>query len=501
MAGHGRQPGDAIRLGADRYGGPEGTLLGGSGRCGAYGPFNAKGIGPTPLASTSVDYAHAHGLLPLTDAIMEVIAGEVVCTELPQGGVPIIALIDTGVEACTNLGRPAERCAIIVRPNFFRIAHVERSILFGSSGFRGADQELDGRRTRDAIEFRAATDGTIDLRRLAERLTCQIGASRAHRLWIGRASSDNLTWAGAALDYGCVRALPHWRRAGDGNWQWFGNEVGDIAQIIRSVAETAARYDAPVTAIPTRQIKQLLSAMIDDFFGAACLHECGMPSNSDASKEFELLMLGLFEAQQRSSYLTTDRYTSWQHKDWIYYSLSPAACSRPASDDKLWRRVKDIVARAAREADQPVGLISAAASTWLQPRVLRYYHIAKWRARRIAASLSKCSTRHARARLSAFIRHEVTHSRRVFPTAPAGYIVRGFINRERDNLYLLECARSGTLRGAIETNRSEIVEAGLSSFFRDEPPARRTDVELTEVSVFPGASDTVRFHDRLQLAG
>ena len=62
--GHCR-PADGF-LNADRYGGTDGTIHGGSGRCGSKHGYIAKGIGRTPLVSTLADPGHSNGFLSLS---------------------------------------------------------------------------------------------------------------------------------------------------------------------------------------------------------------------------------------------------------------------------------------------------------------------------------------------------------------------------------------------------------------------------------------------------
>lgn len=140
-------------LGADRYGGSGGAIHGGSGRCGSDGMLIAKGTGPTPLVSEAHDWSHSHGCLYLYDAIREAVASEILNAEAPHGAVPIVAIIDAGFSLARTDADEPERCAILIRPAFLRLAHFERSLYFGTSGSANSDQFQDSLRVKDAIHF------------------------------------------------------------------------------------------------------------------------------------------------------------------------------------------------------------------------------------------------------------------------------------------------------------------------------------------------------------
>lgn len=80
--------GRPIELWADRYGETGGATHGGSGRAGTRGPFNAKGVGRTPLVSTDTDWYHSHGCMWLEEAIREAIVGETLHLETLRATYP-----------------------------------------------------------------------------------------------------------------------------------------------------------------------------------------------------------------------------------------------------------------------------------------------------------------------------------------------------------------------------------------------------------------------------
>lgn len=247
-------------LGADRYGGSGGAIHGGSGRCGSDGMLIAKGTGPTPLVSEAHDWSHSHGCLYLYDAIREAVASEILNAELPHGAVPIVAIIDAGFSLARTDADEPERCAILIRPAFLRLAHFERSLYFGTSGSANSDQFQDSLRVKDAIHFadehtqRDAgnpNDLGVDLSALYLRLAEQIAASRAHRLWTGRPTSDNITSNAQFLDFGGFRAVPTWKRGTDGHRHFFGDEMRDVRHSLPSLAYFSRSIPALTRQSPT----------------------------------------------------------------------------------------------------------------------------------------------------------------------------------------------------------------------------------------------------------
>lgn len=256
---------DSVSLSADRYGSTGGAAHGGSGRCGVKFGLNAKGIGATPLVSSSVDWYHSHGCMWLEEAIRETVCSELAELDIEKGAVPVIAIIDTGAPVHWGGGETGQRRAIIVRPNFIRLSHLQRSIFFGTSGFDGSDQQLDAQRTHEvASALWGASHKREELAVLAESplesalsVSEQIGYCHFHRLWPGPFYSSNCEIDGKLVDFGSFRSVPSWRRFyGDKNADGFGAEIPAAVAAYASLQPMLAR--AEVTAPSTHR---LISAM------------------------------------------------------------------------------------------------------------------------------------------------------------------------------------------------------------------------------------------------
>lgn len=104
---------------ADRYGSTTGkSVHGGSGRAATLGFFQAKGIGLTPLAGVGANWVHSHGCASMEESVREAIYSEIACAEFPHGAVPVIALLDTGLQThprhpLTTNAQPLQRALII----------------------------------------------------------------------------------------------------------------------------------------------------------------------------------------------------------------------------------------------------------------------------------------------------------------------------------------------------------------------------------------------------
>jgi hypothetical protein len=193
---------------ADRYGDDALTPHGGSGRVGTFGSFQIKGIGPTPLVGRHADWLHNHGCLWLEEGIREAVVGELIRTLFPVGSVPVLALIDTGIDARFTLDSPDRRRTILVRPSFFRPAHMQRAPMFiPLVGDRVTEQFIDARRTRDMV----ATFGTsAHLREFVEASARQVGYAYFHRCFLGGMLSSNWTLDGRVADFGGITNVPNW---------------------------------------------------------------------------------------------------------------------------------------------------------------------------------------------------------------------------------------------------------------------------------------------------
>lgn len=415
-------------LEADRYGGSGGAIHGGSGRCGAKDGFFAKGIGPTPLVAPNADWSHSHGCLYLYDAVREAIASELMQAELPNGAMPVIAILDAGFSVAPDANSPPERCGILIRPSFLRLAHFERSVYFGTSGFRGSDQDVDSARVRDAIRFadeRLGTSGSFDLSSAFGRWANQSGAARAHRIWGGRPTSDNITVTGAHLDFGSFRSLPNWKAADDGHGQVFGREVSDLQNAVPSVLHYFGKYSQGKAKRPDEKIlvantsHQLVRSFMD-----ACATAVGFAKGSPAYQAFGHCMLEYYAGQQRQAYLVDAPSKTWGRQEWLYHPVGQKG--GPASSSLTARVAKDILQLIQQEEEVEASARRAALLRWLSPRPTQYYHVSKSRARRAVAEAIQVG-RAGRAMIHAHISREIALARRVWSDLRRTDILLGYV--------------------------------------------------------------------------
>jgi len=172
----------------------------------------------------------------LEEAVREAILSEVCTATFPYGTVPTIAVIDAGAKLRWRDGTYGARRAIIVRPAFLRIAHLMRTIFFGTSGYPESDQVADAAYVRDM--WRAIP--TASLQKAFATVGAQFGFGNALRLWPGPFFVSNFTLDGALVDFGSFRALPNWFRAkGESRAHCFGGEATLVAAAARSLARNA----------------------------------------------------------------------------------------------------------------------------------------------------------------------------------------------------------------------------------------------------------------------
>lgn len=287
---------------ADLYGGTNGADHGGSGRCGMFGGYNAKGIGKTPLVSESVDERHKTGWLSLAEALREAVTSEVCRSELPYGAIPILAIIDTGFTYRPAPGAAEERCAIVLRPNFIRPAHFERSIYFGDSGTPASHQYRDARRVAEATQTLGRSgDLYLHVGETFTRFAKQLGAARAYRLWQGRFLTSNLSIDGAYVDFGSFRSVPSWRKRVGLAGESFGSEVKQLRAGFASVMYYYAKYsggnDLP---FEVASFYRQLSEIENRAFLDSCLRGLGVgPRVCSDRPRLEGLISAYYDQEQR----------------------------------------------------------------------------------------------------------------------------------------------------------------------------------------------------------
>lgn len=419
--------GQPIELWADRYGETGGATHGGSGRAGTRGPFNAKGVGRTPLVSTDTDWYHSHGCMWLEEATREAIVGEILHVETPRGAVPVVAVIDLKIEAAWPHGSGTRRRAIAVRPNFLRPAHLQRSVFFGSSGFEGSDQHKDALRV-ERVAARAFGDGarpvvpplaSASLLESALRVTEAVAYSNFHRLWLGPYSSANITLDGQVVDFGAFNPVPSWRKFhGDALRPPLGNELG---QIIGSFI--VARRSLVKSGIRAPTVEKLTSA-ISWRFRRVFEEECARLQEAtaafdDASAGFlHRLLRDLYDQEQRELEYAPSRRESLVSLLPVPHGDSPAQATYRAISTKL-----DV------DPDcqvSPLSLRQLSALCTLarifEPRRLLYREVLEPRTERLLSS--RLATRDDFPELVArFIATTVLKSRRTWRELPSGAIV------------------------------------------------------------------------------
>lgn len=199
---------------ADRYGGAGIGTNGGAGRAAYVNGYYVKGVGRTPLVSSLTDSAHASGGAYLEECIRETIFSEIVSAEFPHGGIPCLAIIDTGLTQRwdTPSGPKWERRTLLVRPAFLRPAHFERALGFRSARpFEGALDRQRVERTVSWAKNRWGNDFAPPLLAFwVTRWAEQMAYGYAHRLSHASTTSSNVTLSGALVDFGAATSLDNW---------------------------------------------------------------------------------------------------------------------------------------------------------------------------------------------------------------------------------------------------------------------------------------------------
>ncbi|MBV9929440.1 MAG: hypothetical protein JO013_00635 [Alphaproteobacteria bacterium] len=196
---------------ADRYGGAGIGRHGGSGRSAIVNGYSVKGIGPTPLLGVGEGLAHSSGGAYLEEAIREILFSQLLQRILPHGALPILAIIDTGVDQAWHLedAIKLERRVLIVRPFSLRLAHFERAYRYCPGNYQGKRDDM--RRVRHNLAIFSDRYGVDWLKRkLATgylNWAEQIAYASIHNLALGT-SPSNLALDGGILDFGAVSTLP-----------------------------------------------------------------------------------------------------------------------------------------------------------------------------------------------------------------------------------------------------------------------------------------------------
>ena len=409
--------------GADRYGStpggpPAGGGHGGSGRTGTIGRFQIKGIGVTPLVGVNAKWDHAQGWAGLEEALTEAIMAEVVCEEFPYGGVPVIAVIDTGLFQHPPDSPPNRyRRALMIRPAVLRPAHMQRAPLFLES-IHGAVQEpqRDVARTHQFIAHfqnlspseRRYLDLPSDLRHLARRLAVQAAFGDVHRLFGGGLFSSNVSLDGRIIDYGAMRALESWAKVSvHDHLSGFGSDSDIIQTAMESLAFYAAKANKDDVSTPTaselREVADSTYRLYRSRYLASMWGIHTHPSGTNAARPIASILLKYFEKQQRYKVRHNDRtHLPVPSSRWLYgfMSIDPAE-SEASHDDSDEFDLLSRIGRVIREAT--AGSNNGAALKHLF-----------W-----ATAMRYCKPRELldRARLRAYLHeHALNHDPRLCPT-------------------------------------------------------------------------------------
>ncbi|MEP7007371.1 MAG: hypothetical protein ABI810_15420 [Sphingomonas bacterium] len=347
--------GDPRTFRADRYGMTNGGWHGGSGRCGYRGRYNVKGIGPTPLVSLDADEMHSSGMMMLWEALMETILAEVAAAELPYGAIRTIAIIDAGFASIVPGSPTDERRALLVRPNFVRPGHMERSIFFGSGSVPNRAQMMDAQRVSGVVQGIFAGSGEPDerfLRTMILRDAHQLGAAHAHRLWLGIFASSNRTIKGELADFGALRTVPDWRCHFTVPPERFGRELPLLFETVGSLLFHVATYGqgAPMARHPPIEVADLATAVADGF-RTACTAATG------CSEAVSAALYAIFTLEQHEDVPSGSE--NWQ-RPWLPEALASDQSTGSASYPELAQLIDQEGLRAAG--------VRSAIRRWLHPR-------------------------------------------------------------------------------------------------------------------------------------
>jgi hypothetical protein len=409
-----QHPDRSSHLSADRYGSSHGSRWhGGSGRCGAAGALNAKGIGRTPLTAAAPEASHGDGRLSLAEAVREAISAELAGIELPHGAVPVVAILATGGGA--DVGE-----AIVVRPNVVRAAHFERSLLFGTAGTEGSDQALDAVRTCDLV--RAAADGRMafaGLQAMFEGFGEQLGAAQAHRLWQGRFLTSNIAITGALVDFGSFRSVPSWHGFFGEPSEQFGREDRYLEAAARSVAASFRKYAPDHAALTESMIATDLPRTIARGFRTAIDEALGLDHLPPrVAMPIGAILQDYFTIQQRHRVQVGDR-ENWR-LPWLGDALR-----RPDHAGDVERQVLMALEGALSPLEPRLAqTVQRRLERWLLARPQIHYEYALVRWQRLARTLSTLPGR-AQTIVDNAIRRTLSLAVRAWPRLPPGFDLRG----------------------------------------------------------------------------
>jgi len=435
---------------ADRYGASGGATHGGSGRCGINGRLNVKGIGRTPLVAAAdvVNTQHSHGCVWLDEAIREALAGEICAAEYPHGAVPVVAVIDCGIRHKIAEWSFTGHRALIIRPNFVRLAHLQRSTFFGSAGTPQSDQHLDAQRTRDAVlnvwgpSHRRDTLGiqTKTLAQSMERFADQVAFSYVHRFYFGGISSSNLAIDGQVVDFGAFTFVPSWAKTiYNDELPRYGDEAASIRVLLQSLTFFQDKYLPEKEDVAT--IADAVLVQIYHSFGRYIAEACAPEQGAGAVADLVKLFRYYFSQQQKR----TDYLDGRLRKSWIYRALKGGRSANPTSlNGEVVLAIKRILS-----SEGPLGHLSkkeiqgimAGLRRWARPRPLLLHKGLVYHTRKLADQAG--DAKNLAVRVHELIDQYLSISRRVWRDLPAGYIVVAQVCRGAGSAVLCRVPRSG----------------------------------------------------------
>lgn len=284
------ESGETIIGYADRYGGAGIGSNGGSGRAALINGYYIKGVGRTHLIGADTDAAHASGGAYLEESVRETIFSEIIAAEFPNGAIPTIAIIDTGIHQVWEKMPygDMETRVLIVRPMFLRPAHFERATAFRSiAPFAGA---TDAKRVSHVFEIATLQYGhatlvsrfTVFWKKWAE----QLAHSFIHRLSHSAISTSNICLDGSFVDFGASSALPSWGCATTvAGSPAVGNELKQLLDALRASTYYFARHLEPTLGVDQVYV-DLCNQVVECYFNTLSiefLRVCGIADVKMAS--------------------------------------------------------------------------------------------------------------------------------------------------------------------------------------------------------------------------
>lgn len=442
----------ARTLWADRYGSSDGRAPhGGSGRVATLGRFQAKGIGQTPLVGRGAKAGHTHGCQSVAECLREAIWAEIAAAEFPSGAVPVVAVLDTGLDFSSP--DPSDqydqnvRRGIVIRPAVMRPAHAERAPLFKHPIIEFINRQSDDvRRTREVIlnwtaASRANDCGAEVLAGFIGSAARQIAFGQVHRLFSGGYFSSNVSIFGELLDFGNMHALPNWSRAQvHSKCAGLGGELQLLSRLIGSLAFYFTKYQQRGDA--ERLANQIL-ALGNEAYERAWQHYSvslfqAHNFSRDVQRSVHLALRQYFSEQQRHSvkyrFGLATREGGIGKVGWLYNALTDERYPK----DRLEHRVLREILAYMRDDDAKFYVALNTAVRLLMPRVsVDRRHLLDTLAAAVPQSSSEQSL--DLTRLDRIVREAVSGARRYWARLPSGYTVLAHTAHEGSSALL--CAQ------------------------------------------------------------